>query len=226
MSRPTVLRLRHVLGWLAVVVVTAVVTTLIVTSVGRDVTDSVAGGAIPLPPAPAGAAMPTAPAAPGTGDLESGEDRSAPAGPGSGASSPPGAAAGAGPAAPTGDLEGGTDAADASGDAAGQAGSRGGGARDAQTGVGSGATAAGTTPSGGTATRTYSTPGGAAVVGCRGGQPYARAVTPRYGWSFETETETGELDVTFTQPGQEYPLHVMCRGSQPVLTEGYGSGHH
>jgi len=50
-------------------------------------------------------------------------------------------------------------------------------------------------------------------------------VTPGYGWSFETETETGELDVTFKQPGQEYPQHVVCQNGQPVLAEGYGSQH-
>ncbi len=222
-----VVRLRHVLGWLAVVVVTAVVTTVIVTGVRRDVTDPVAGGSVALPPGLVGAATATPPA---TAEPEPGEGRPSTTAGGSASGLPVGpTGGGANPeAAQTGEPDGGTETAtDASGEAGERAGSRGGtGDSEGGAGTGSGSTAdAATSPSGTTATRTFSTPGGAAVVGCRGSQPYARAVTPRYGWSFETETETGELDVTFTQNGQEYPLHVMCRGSQPVLTEGYGSGH-
>ena len=221
-----VVRLRHVLGWLAVVVVTAVVTTVIVTSVGRDVTDSVAGGSVALPPGLVGASTPTPPA---SVEPESGDDLSTP-GSAPGASSPRGSSTTAvtgraGASTEAEGLDGAT--ADASGGAAGPGGSPSGAPRDARGGIGvrSGSTAAGTPAADGSSTRTFSTPGGATVAGCRGGGPYARSVTPGYGWSFETETEAGELDVTFKQPGQEYQLHVVCRSGQPVLAEGYGSEH-
>jgi hypothetical protein len=75
--------------------------------------------------------------------------------------------------------------------------------------------------SGGT-TRTFSTGGGAVVAGCRDSQPYARSVTPRYGFAFKTESGEHELTVKYTRSGAEYTLHIGCRSGTPVLVESDG----
>jgi hypothetical protein len=196
--RQTMARVRHALSWVLVVIVTATVTTLVVGRVGEDV----AGELTTAPPLqasrttstpPAGrstSSSPTPPAAPtSTPSPEGAESEPAPRP----AARTPRATASPRPSPRADD----------------------GGPEGSSTASGPRTTSS---PSAGT-TRTFSTGGGAVVAGCRGGRPYAKSVTPRYGYAFKTETDEHELTVKFTGSGNEYTLHIGCRSGTPVLVE-------
>ena len=151
-------RLRHVLAWLLVVIVTATITTLLVGRLGEDV-----AGELTTQPAVLGDISTTAPTpspASAAGASETRNEKPSPA--------------------PT------------------------------SQGLG--------------AAQTFSTAGGAVVAACRGDAPYAKSVTPRSGYAFETESEQHVLTVTFSGAGGEYTLRVRCQAGKPEVTQSAGPG--
>lgn len=60
--------------------------------------------------------------------------------------------------------------------------------------------------------------GGSVAVNCTTGAPVIELVTPLDGWSFETEIDDGQLEVTFRSAVVKTEVHVQCVNGQPLLT--------
>ncbi|WP_028785374.1 hypothetical protein [Terracoccus sp. 273MFTsu3.1] len=216
---------RLALGWLAVVAVTATLTTTVVTRVGQDVAGELEQ---PLPSATAMVPSTTVTSTaggsvaprPATTGLSPDAGLPPTTGPGGTATLPPrepptGTAVSVAPIGPV--AAGRTDRRPADGDTG--AGVQAPDGPPSTSGSPSGS--ATTAPTGGTAstspTASFSATGGSLTARCSDGQVQLRSVTPSNGYRYEVEREDDGLRATFKSDAREDRLLVACRSGRPVL---------
>lgn len=215
MTTRRVALLRAVAGWLAVVVLTALVTTLVVTRVGQDVAGELEQ---PLPGTTSDTlALPTAPA--------SGSGTTRTPGPSDDAGAPTGTRA---PAAGSDERPTPDEPAPTSGDVTTELPGRTptgptptpevGATPDGRRTSSTPSTTAGTAVT----TASFSAEGGVVRIGCRGRDAQVRAVAPHNGYRFEVEAEGPTAHVHFTNGSREDEIEVSCRSGRPVRS-GTGS---
>ena len=216
---------RLALGWLTVVVVTATVTTTVVTRVGQDVAGELEQ---PLPAATATVPSTSVTSSAGRTLLPRTTTRGPSPAPGRPPSAGPGVTATLSPhEAPTGSeasvapigpvVAGRIDRPPAHGNTG-----TGVQAPDGPSST-SDAPAESRTPAQPDAraptspTASFSATGGSLTARCADGQVQLRSVTPSNGYRYEVEPEDGGIRATFTSDAREDRLLVTCRSGRPVL---------